>query len=110
MTPFQHLIADSIQWAAIAIVGVLSAARISRLVTADAWPPTIWLRIKWDQITHDGPWSKLVHCPFCFAPYAWAGVMAWGLLWDWPTVWWIFNGWLAGAYVAAMVQAHDGGE
>lgn len=108
MTPFQQAILTDIQWLAIAVVTVLSAARISRLVVADSWPPTVWLRIKWDTLTKDGPWSKLVHCPYCFAPWSAAFIIGWGLVFDWPVAWWILNGWLATAYLAAMVQARDG--
>lgn len=108
MTPFEQALLEVLRWIAIGVVGILSAARISRLVTVDDWPPTVWLRIKWDTLTRDGAWSNLVHCPYCFAPYSWAFVLAWGIIFDWPTLWWIFNSWLAGAYVAAIVQANDG--
>ena len=108
MTEFQHALLADIEWVAIAIVGVLSAARLSRLVTEDKYPPSVWVRIKWDSITNDGPWSLLGHCGYCFAVWSYAFVLGWGLIWDWPTAWWIFNGWLAGAYIAAIVQAKDG--
>lgn len=109
MTLFQQAILNDLRWVAIALVGVFSAARISRLVTIDSFPPSVWLRIKWRSITDDGSWSTLVDCGWCFTVWSWAFVLGWGLIWDWPTAWWIFNSLLAGAYLAAMVQAHDGG-
>jgi hypothetical protein len=89
------------------VVGILSAARITRLITQDSYPPAAWIRRKWDDLTDDGQWSTLVHCHWCFAPWATALVMAWGLLTDFQTAWWIFNGWLAASYLASMVVERD---
>lgn len=89
------------------VVGVLSVARLTRLLTVDTYPPVAWVRAQWGRITNDGPWYDLVTCPYCAAPYFTALVLAWGLLSDFNTVWWVFNGWLAGAYVAAIIVARD---
>jgi hypothetical protein len=89
------------------IVGVLSAARITRLLTQDTFPPAVWVRQKWDALTDDGPWSTLVHCHWCFGPWAALAVLLWGLLTDFHTPWWVFNGWLAGAYLTSMVVERD---
>jgi hypothetical protein len=89
------------------IVAVLSAARLTRLVVADEYPPTIRLRIWWDTKTHDGPWSKLVHCPWCFGPWAALAVGAWGYLSNLHWTWWIFNAWLAISYAVSWVVFHD---
>lgn len=100
------------QWVAMAIVSVLSAARISRLFTQDTYPPSVWLRIKWDALTNDGPWSKLAHCGFCLTVWVYPPILllGWACDWSgaWGAAWWIFNGCLAGAYAAAIVQSHDG--
>jgi pheromone shutdown protein TraB len=96
-------------WVVAAIVGVLSAARITRLIVADDFPPSVWARVKWDTWTKDGSWSKLVHCPFCMAPYVSAIILGWALLFDLHFWWWLFNGWMAGSYVASMVAFHDEG-
>lgn len=90
------------------VVGVLSAARFTRLLTQDVYPPVAWLRAKWQAITHDGDWSELATCPYCAAPYISAAILAWGLLTDFQTAWWIVNGIMAGAYVAAIVVVRDG--
>lgn len=89
------------------VVGVLSTARLTRLVTQDSFPPAAWLRIKWDTLTKDGPWSTLVHCHFCFSPYAGAVVLATAILTELHPWWWIINGWLAGAYVASIIVERD---
>jgi hypothetical protein len=36
------------------------------------------------------------------------GVLLWGYLTDFNQVWWWVNGWLAVAYVAAIVVSYDG--
>lgn len=92
-----------------AIVGVLGTARLTRLIVADSYPPSVWLRIKWDTLTHDGPWSKLVHCAYCASPYIAAPNLAWAVLSDLHWSWWIFNGWLAASYVASLVVFWDEG-
>jgi len=89
------------------IVGIMSAARLTRLVTQDSFPPAAWARITWDRITNDGPWSTLFHCHWCFAPYATAVVLVWGWLTDLQPAWWLVNGWLAASYVASMVVERD---
>lgn len=94
---------------AAAIVGVFSAGRFTRLVVADEYPPTIWVRMKWDTITHDGPWSKFAHCHWCFAPWAFLPILLWGYFTDLQPAWWLFNGWLAGSYLASIVVNWDEG-
>lgn len=94
-------------YVAAAVVGILSAGRLVRLFVEDSYPPSIWLRTKWDTITHDGPWSKLAHCPWCAGPYPAAAILAWGYLSDLHWSWWLFNGWLAGSYVASWIVFHD---
>jgi hypothetical protein len=89
------------------VIGTLSVARLTRLLTQDSFPPSAWLRSKWDAVTNDGPWSTLVHCHFCFAPWAAVPVILWGWLSDLHISWWLFNGWLAIAYLAALVVERD---
>jgi hypothetical protein len=92
---------------AAAVVAVLSVGRISRLVVDDSYPPSAWFRDKWRGWTNDGPWSELVDCHFCVAPYVAAPVLAWGWLSDLHWSWWAFNGWLALSYAAALVAVRD---
>jgi hypothetical protein len=96
-------------WIAAFVIGVLSAARITRLVTWDEFPPTRWWRIKFADMVGDD-WGKLFSCLWCFGPYAAAVVLGWGYLADFGTVWWLFNGWLGSGYLASMVVVRDGDE
>lgn len=97
-------------WVMVAVVTVLSVARLTRLLTWDSFPPSIWVRTKFDDLTKDGKWSLLVHCGYCFSVWAAFGVVLWGYWSDWNTFWWIVNGSLAAAYVGAIVMANDGDE
>lgn len=90
-----------------ALVGVLSAGRVIRLLVNDDFPPTVWLRMKWDGLTKDGDWSKIVHCGWCASPYICAVILAWGLLSHLHWTWWVLNGWAAGSYVASWLVFHD---
>lgn len=89
------------------LVAILSTARLTRLLTVDTYPPVVWLRTKWDTVTHDGDWSDLVHCPYCAAPWFGAVILGWGYLSDLHVTWWLFNGWLAIAYLAAVFVVRE---
>lgn len=93
---------------AAAVVGVLGGARFVRLVTADDFPPTEWLRLKWLVLVGDR-WGKLLNCLWCFAPYVAALSLAWFLLSDgwFHTAWWVCNGIFAAAYAMSWVVYHD---
>lgn len=99
---------SNFHWVAIAVVTVLSASRLTRLVTWDSFPPSVWFRMKWDTITKDGSWSLLVHCGYCFSFWATLGVVLWGYWSDWNSFWWIANGTLAASYAAAVFMTNDG--
>lgn len=94
-------------YVAAAIIGTLAAARLTRLLTNDDFPPAVWVRIKWDTITKDGSWSKLVHCPWCASPYISAIILLWGVLSHLHWSWWLFCGWMAMSYAASWVVFHD---
>lgn len=94
-------------WIVAFVVGSLSAGRITRLFTADDFPPIVWLRIKWDDKTHESGWNKLFHCPFCFSFWVSAVIVLWGWLSNLHTSWWVVNGIMALSYVAAMVVIRD---
>lgn len=91
---------------AAAVVGVLGTARIVRLVTADEFPPTEWLRLKW-AVAVGEKWGKLLNCLWCFSPYATAANLAWAVISDLHWTWWVFNGWMAASYAASWVVYHD---
>lgn len=93
------------------IVGVMSTARLTRLITTDTWPPVVWLRIKVASFAESrglDEWGDIVTCPYCAAPWLTFPVLAWAIWSDLHWTWWIFNGWLAVAYAAAMIVARDG--
>lgn len=103
-------------WVAVIGVGVLGAARLTRLVVHDSWPPVRYLRDRWVARTSrvwpngtvvPGPWTALVTCHYCFAPWAVALVIATAWVSDFHWVWWLFWGWLAAAYLASLVVEHD---
>jgi hypothetical protein len=94
-----------------AIVGIIASARITRLVVADDYPLIVKARVAWDNNVR-GLWNKLLHCHWCFAPWATllVGFLAW--LCDYhgvPVVWFIVFGWLAASYLASMVVQFDEG-
>jgi hypothetical protein len=97
----------------IVVVAVLGAGRLTRLVTADSWPPSAWWRDTWSRWTHDGPWSLLFSCHWCFGP--WAALAALGTAFIGAEagrphlVWWLFWGWLAVSYLVSIVVHHDEG-
>lgn len=92
------------------VVGVLSVGRLTRLITQDSFPPSVWLRIKWDELTNDGPWSILAHCHWCITVWITIPIGLWGWLSNLHWSWWAFNLWLAVAYAAAMVVDRDEAE
>lgn len=89
------------------IIGTLSAARLTRLITQDSFPPAVWLRIKWDTLTDDSGWNVLFHCHWCMAPWMVLPIGVWGWLSDLHISWWVFNLWLAVAYIASMIVERD---
>lgn len=99
---------------AAALITVLSAARLTRLLVADHWPPVLWFKTKWDAWTDRSErrkgWWVLFSCPWCLAPWMTLVVGLWAVLSGLHWTWWAVNGWLALAYLAAMVVYHDEGK
>jgi hypothetical protein len=98
-------------WLVAIIVLVLAAGRMTRLIYHDDFPPTIWLRTKWDLLTEDSSWNLLLHCPWCLGFWATVGFSSWfavGLAVEWVMVaWWIVAGMLALGYIVPMIVARD---
>lgn len=92
------------------VAGILAAARLTRLLVHDSYPPARSTRERWDRLTKDGEWSELVHCHYCAAPYVTAVVMLAAWLSDLHTAWWVVCGWLAASYLVAMVVSNDGSD
>ena len=99
---------DVMIYGAAVLVGVLASARLTRLLTTDTWPPSVWLRVKWAEVTKDGPWYDLVECPWCASPWIVAVNLAAALVTDLHPAWWIFNGWMAASLVVAWVTIKAG--
>lgn len=89
------------------VVGVIGVARITRLIVDDDYPPVLWFRTRWDRALGTSGWKQLIHCPFCVSPYVSAVSLGWAVLSDLHWTWWLFHGWLAVAYLAAMTNARD---
>lgn len=101
---------DALFWLAVAVVTVMSSARLTRLATFDAFPPVQWLRDKYDDRTDGSKWQVLAHCPWCASFWITAVVVGWGYLTDWHTHWWLLHGTMGASYLAAMVMVRDGDE
>lgn len=107
-----------LHWLAFAVVTVLSGARLTRLLTHDSFPPAVWLRDKWFDLTDRNDslrkWQVLFFCPYCMSFWATGSVLLWGW-WamtsasgDHQTAWWLINGALGLAYVSAIMVVFDG--
>lgn len=90
-----------------AVVCVLGCARFTRLLTSDTYPPAIWVRVTWGNLTRHGAWEELATCPFCAAPYIVAVSLAWAWFSDLHWTWWVFHLWLAISYLVSMVVVRD---
>lgn len=103
---------STFHWIALAVIAVMSSARITRLLTFDKFPPILavrrWYVTAMDHSEATRPWQLLALCGYCMGFWVALGVLAWGYLTDWQTAWWLVNGLFALAYAAAIVMAHDG--
>jgi len=95
-------------WVAVALVTVTSAARLTRLVTFDHFPPVKWLRNKYAAKTDGSDWQLLAYCGYCASFWVTLVVVAWGWATDWQTAWWLVNGVLGASYDAAILMTNDG--
>jgi hypothetical protein len=93
------------------VVGVLGVGRLSRAIYYDAFPPSIWLRTKWDLLTEESSWNLLLHCPWCLTHWIAAGSLAVFVVGIWvpwvAVVWWVWHVWFAISYLASMVIVRD---
>lgn len=93
------------------IVLIVGSARLTRVLVHDDFPPSVWVRMQWDRITNDGPWSKLVHCWWCASAWITWIALGWGVAGyfvPWIAwTWWVFWGGLAASYLATMVIVRD---
>lgn len=91
------------------LVAIVSSARLNRLLTQDYFPPTMWIRNKWDALTEDRfpDWNRLFHCHWCMSFWTTIPVVLWGWLSDLHISWWVVNGILAISYLNAMLVERD---
>lgn len=103
---------DVFFWIAVAAVTVVSASRLTRLLTFDEFPPIAFFRDRFDEFMDAGPkrrkWGMISYCPWCMSFWATLVVALSGYYSDFHEVWWIINGTLAGSYLAAMLMVRDG--
>lgn len=89
---------------------VLGVGRLSRIITYDAFPPAIALRLAWTRAVGEA-WGKLLTCWWCLTPWLMLVSFGWfalGIIVTWIAVaWWIFWGWLALSYVSSIIIARD---
>lgn len=105
-------------WVAVALVTVISASRLTRLLVFDKFPPIKWVRDKYEDKTDGSGWQWLALCGYCMSPWVTLFVVGWGLLsgvygtdaYLDAAPWWVFNGIFAASYLAAVFMAHDGDE
>ena len=95
-------------WTAVAVVSVVSASRITRLLTYDKFPPIRWARDKYADLTDGSDWQLLAFCPYCMSFWVTITVVLTGWGSGWHEIWWIVNGSLGASYLAAILMVHDG--
>lgn len=91
------------------VVGLLSAARLTRLLVQDTFPPILWLRDRWDAATEGSTWNMLAHCHWCMSAWTTLAVGATAYFTHLHPVWWLINVWFAAMYVVAWFVNNDEG-
>lgn len=109
MTPFMLVLT--------LILVAIAAARGTRLIVHDVYPPAYAVRQAWIRLVgEDSVWRKLVECHYCASPYValalWAPVYAFSnqlglgpMPFGWPFA---IVTWLALSYLAAIIVSFDG--
>lgn len=115
------VVSPEFYWIAVVLVTIVSAARLSRLLVIDKFPPIKRVRTWYEDKTDGSDWQWLALCAFCMAPWVMVFVFGTGLAagvygdplgrpedhWAF-LAWWLFNGWMAMSYLAASYVARDG--
>jgi hypothetical protein len=103
---------SNFQWVAVAIITILSAARVTRLLTFDTFPPIKWVRDEFIEWTDKTPmrrsWQLLAYCGYCMSFWVTVAIVLWGYYSHWNTVWLLVNAVFGASYVAAIIMVHDG--
>lgn len=98
---------DVFYWIAVAVVIVGASARLTRLLIADDFPPTAWLREKYLDATDGTKWDLLAICAYCLSFWVTLAVVLSGYYSDWHLVWWVVAGSLASSYLSAELVYRD---
>lgn len=104
-----------LQWWQLAlsvVVAILGAARLTRLIVHDTFPPIVAMRIWYlDHVSEE--WGKLVECHWCMGPWmTLIAILTWLPTFWHPAVafaWWIFYGWMAMSYLVSQYVHFDEG-
>jgi hypothetical protein len=101
---------STFEWIAVAVVTVMSSARLTRLATYDKFPPALWLRRVYGEWTdrHAPGWGLVAFCGYCASFWLTALVLLTGYYTDWHEAWWLVNSIFGASYLAAIVMAFDG--
>lgn len=100
-----------------ALLVTVAAARLTRLITQDVYPPAAWLRARWDDATSESDWNDLLHCHWCLAPWVVLPLQAVAYFalgsalppfHPWHLVW-LFCAWLTMSYLASWIVNNDDG-
>lgn len=94
------------------IVAAFGIGRVIRLVTVDDFPPSVWVRSRWNRLVNGSTWTKVFGCLWCFSPYITAVCMGWFFLglFVWSPLlvaWWVLWGFAGLSYVASMIVRRD---
>ena len=96
---------------------IFASARLTRAVVFDDFPPSKWIRLKWDNLTVGTGWNELFHCPYCMG--IWIAlpltVLAVGFTLGWSVfggilgIFWVFLAWMTVAYLSGIIVATNWG-
>lgn len=119
---------EEFYWVAVALVVITSAARLTRLLTVDEFPPVVAVRDRFfmwtDKTARRRKWQVLGYCGYCMSFWMTAlvvaaadltgvldGRTAWGTTGELAQpLWWIIAGTFGASYLAAILMANDGDE
>lgn len=95
-------------WAAVALVTIVSSARITRLLTYDQFPPILAARDWFADKTDGSGWQLIAYCAYCMSFWVTIGIVLSGWFSGFHLIWWLVNSIFAGSYLAAVFMVHDG--
>lgn len=107
----------ALTYIAAALALILASARLTRAIVFDDFPPSKWIRDRWDAKTGGTGWNELFHCPYCMG--VWVSLpltvltvgltLGWGVFGSILVIWWVFLAWMAVAYLSGIIVATNWG-